>query len=730
MGREKQSKTEKTRSNGNLDDGVGEASKMQMIKRKTWMTSRREKWLVGLGVILHAVYMLSIFDIYFKSPIVHGMDPVKPRFSPPAKRLVLIIGDGLRADKFYELDEKGNTRAPFLRSVIKQRGRWGVSHARPPTESRPGHVSILAGFYEDPSAVTKGWKDNPVEYDSVLNRSHHIFSYGSPTVVPLFCGALPHCTWNSYPHEFEDYATEGSFLDEWSFDEFQSLLNRSKEDQKLQQLLQQDNIVVFLHLMGCDINGHSHRPFSSTYLNNIKVLDEISHKVYNLMEGYFKDNRTAYIFTADHGMSDKGSHGDGHPTCTNTPLVAWGAGVKSSKPASKNQSHGIPTPNEWGLDGIERVDVNQADISPLMSTLLGQPYPVNSVGILPLDYVDLAESEQVEAVLANTKQILNQFLRNFSLKLIGDQNIKQSNSFFFKPFEPLANYSSVLDKIEEFISTKDYQSAMELSENLRKLALDGLHYFQTYDWMMLMTMVTLGYIGWIVYLVIHVLQSYTSLPDKIMGEEQAVQLENKPQKVYILGSLFIGAFSILLYIGRSPPLYHAYMIMTVFLWTQILSEYQFLNALWKMLQKEKLGYIIKLLVYCVMSLLVAEFLVHSFTERRLYTLCFLIVGVVAPLYLYRAIPWRSWIPAFIWASCWCLSIFTLMPAEIPDNTLLVIGSGALIILIGIAARLLELYAKESKYWPTIINHELSKPKLPMLFHLQVLQFATVEMINI
>jgi len=160
--------------------------------------------------------------------------------------VITAAGDGLRADKFYELDEKGNTRAPFLRSVIKQWGRWGVSHARPPTESRPGHVSILAGFYEDPSAVTKGgyitavflfsylqkknknknwanqpcllnfwsvllnyagWKDNPVEYDSVLNRSRHIFSYGSPTVVPLFCGTLPHCKWNSYPHEFEDYAT-------------------------------------------------------------------------------------------------------------------------------------------------------------------------------------------------------------------------------------------------------------------------------------------------------------------------------------------------------------------------------------------------------------------------------------------------------------------------------------------------------------------------------------------
>jgi hypothetical protein len=64
--------------------------------------------------------------------------------------------DGLRADKFFEPDERGRYRAPFLRGVIEEKGRWGVSHARPPTESRPGHVSLIAGFYEDPSAVTKG----------------------------------------------------------------------------------------------------------------------------------------------------------------------------------------------------------------------------------------------------------------------------------------------------------------------------------------------------------------------------------------------------------------------------------------------------------------------------------------------------------------------------------------------------------------------------------------------
>lgn len=95
-------------------------------------------------------------------------------------------------------------------------------------------------------------------------------------------------------------------MDEWSFDQFQNLLNRSNQDPKLKQLLEQDKLVVFLHLLGCDSNGHAHKPFSSIYLNNVKVVDKIAEKVYNLMQSYFKDNQTAYIFTADHGMSDKG----------------------------------------------------------------------------------------------------------------------------------------------------------------------------------------------------------------------------------------------------------------------------------------------------------------------------------------------------------------------------------------------------------------------------------------
>ncbi|KAK9272092.1 hypothetical protein L1049_002461 [Liquidambar formosana] len=689
-----------------------------------WWLKRRERWIVGLGVVLHAVYMLSIFDIYFKSPIVHGIEPVTPRFNAPAKRLILLVADGLRADKFFEPDSEGNYRAPFLRSVIKEQGRWGVSHARPPTESRPGHVSIIAGFYEDPSAVTKGWKANPVEFDSVFNRSRHTISFGSPDIVPIFCGALPHSTWKTYPHEFEDFATDASFLDEWSFDQFQSLLNKSNEDPKLKQLLLQDNLVIFLHLLGCDSNGHAHRPYSSIYLNNVKVVDHIAKNVYTLVEDYFKDNRTSYIFTADHGMSDKGSHGDGHPSNTDTPLVAWGAGVKYPRPmSSSNHSddgfrfvdehlHDMPTPKEWGLNGLERVDVNQADIAPLMSTLVGLPCPVHSVGNLPLGYINLVEAEEVEAVLANTKQILNQFLRKSQLK--------QSNSLHFKPFKPLAQYSSVLDQIEDLISVRDYEAALKLSQNLRSLALEGLHYFQTYDWLMLMTVVTLGYIGWMVYLVLHVLQSYTSLPENIFRKQQPVQLRNNTGKVYLCGCLMMGVLFILLFLEHSSLLYHAYTAMTVYLWTQIFSEYRFLKALWQDLRGRKFSYVTKILATCAVSIFILEFLVNSFTERKLYTWCFLIVGVVASFYLFFSILRRSGIPIFVWVACWSLSVFTLMPAEIPDNTALVIASGAMIIMVGVAARWLDLHTEGDSYWLCITNHGKKKTSFPMLFHLQAL----------
>lgn len=72
----------------------------------------------------------------------------------------------------------------------------------------------------------------------------------------------------------------------------------------------------------------------------------------------------------------------------------------------------------------------------------------------------------------------------------------------------------------------------------------------------------------------------------------------------------MGLVCILLLVEHSPLLYHAYFAMTILLWTQIFSEYQFIKALWKEMQQREVYYFIKLIATCIVSVFVLEILVQ------------------------------------------------------------------------------------------------------------------------
>ena len=125
--------------------------------------------LLLIGLVFHLVYIGTVFDCYFTSPVVHGM----LRHSLPsgeAKRLVLIVGtpsrsralalihsrgtgDGLRADLlfakngFHMVPGAPEVVAPHLRSIVQEKGAFGISHTRVPTESRPGHVALIGTHF-------------------------------------------------------------------------------------------------------------------------------------------------------------------------------------------------------------------------------------------------------------------------------------------------------------------------------------------------------------------------------------------------------------------------------------------------------------------------------------------------------------------------------------------------------------------------------------------------------
>lgn len=76
-----------------------------------------QKWVLVICFLVHVVFLISVFDIYFTSPIIKGVSSIENDIPAPAKRLVLFVGDGLRVDSFYNIREHG-TLVPYLRLVI------------------------------------------------------------------------------------------------------------------------------------------------------------------------------------------------------------------------------------------------------------------------------------------------------------------------------------------------------------------------------------------------------------------------------------------------------------------------------------------------------------------------------------------------------------------------------------------------------------------------------------
>ncbi|XP_068092856.1 GPI ethanolamine phosphate transferase 1 isoform X2 [Hyperolius riggenbachi] len=647
-----------------------------------------------LGLFVHLVFFGSIFDIYFTSPLVHGMSPQNTVLPSPAKRLVLFVADGLRADTFFELDENGHSRAPYLREIIQKRGSWGVSHTRVPTESRPGHVALIAGFYEDVSAVAKGWKENPVEFDSVFNESVYTWSWGSPDILPMFAKGASgdHVYTHCYSASIEDFASEDATkLDTWVFDHVKDFFRSAHSNQTLFNKLNKDKIVFFLHLLGLDTNGHGHRPGSSEYKENLKKVDEGVREIETLIEEFYgNDDKTAFILTSDHGMTDWGSHGSGHPSETLTPLVAWGAGINYPR---HNQMQHDALSKEWNLESFERNDVNQADVAPLMAALIGVPYPMNSVGVLPVEYLNSSSLFKAECMLTNALQILEQY------KVKMAQKKETTLSFLFSPFSllPESKQLDILRKTRSHIQAGNYKEGMVLCRTLMDLALQGLTYYHTYDRFFLGISVVMGFTGWISYVTLIILKTDTSIT-------RTTEMRNRAPSTPVRYGFYALAVSTVFFliIQSSPWTYYVYCLLPINIWYAASKEFWLLHHLRVYVVTAST---VRVLGFIIVIVFAVELLVLSFFYRSVLT-----IGLIA--FACWPLVKKQWTQAKItflsWALlCLLLAVFPLMPVVgRKPNITLVTWAGLLALLIALASLMLlwknkERTIKEKDFTPHI-----------------------------
>ncbi|ORY09517.1 GPI ethanolamine phosphate transferase 1 [Clohesyomyces aquaticus] len=648
-------------------------------------------WFICIAVVFHLIYIYSIFSIYFVSPIVHGMrEHHVDAKEPPAQRLVLFVGDGLRADKAFQsfpdpspADEASEDAkrprplAPFLRSRVLSHGTFGVSHTRVPTESRPGHVALIAGLYEDVSAVMTGWKLNPVNFDSVFNRSRHTWSWGSPDILPMFeQGAVPgRVDTEMYDAEFEDFSKDAFHLDTWVFDRVKKLFEEAKVNATLDAELRKDKNVFFLHLLGLDTTGHGYRPYSKQYLHNIKVVDQGVQEITELIDDYYGDGKTAFVFTADHGMSDWGSHGDGHPDNTRTPLVVWGSGVAppviNSTGLAKGHEDGFSS--DWGFDNIHRHDVSQADVASLMAYLVGLDFPTNSVGELPLPYLAADQKSKAEALLANAKEILEMY----HVK----EDMKKSTELYYKPFSGLGDETHSVEfriaQIQALIDEDKADEAIQQSHELIHLGLQGLRYLQTYDWLFLRTLVTAGYVGWIVFAI-------TTVIDLHVLHQESETLRTMSSMI-VFSSILVGLYSVLI-IQQSPLIYYAYAFFPVMFWEEIWARRSALMQGCKVLLRDVKSQadVVKLVLSVLGCIGLLEALVQSYFHREIFTICYLL-AISWPAFYGKDFIEKNVLLVLTWAtSCMAMSVFTLLPAnKVEDLSLILIGGG-LMFAVGLA----------------------------------------------
>jgi hypothetical protein len=301
-------------------------------------------------------------------------DPATPRL---ARRVFLVVIDGLRLDRSYEL--------PFL-DELRRRGVDSEAAAHYPTWSRPNYVSILTGVPPHASGVRTNHHVTPVQLDSLMDRARaaglrvavatdydvlpRLFlrrqGHGRPpsTTAPdgQAAGAPPDPDAEAAPDldsleqpsalpgsRAPDADLASPFDDAryapWpgGFSEAGSALAAGHAD------------LVILLVGAVDAAGHAYGGNSPQYRDAAVIADRAVARVLARVDL----SRDAVIVTADHGHTGRGGHGGVEPEVLAVPLIAAGAGIRP---------------------GATAVDARLIDLAPTVSALLGLPAPGHGLG--------------------------------------------------------------------------------------------------------------------------------------------------------------------------------------------------------------------------------------------------------------------------------------------------------------------------------------------------------------
>lgn len=144
----------------------------------------------------------------------------------------------------------------------------------------------------------------------------------------------------------------------------------------------------------------------------------------------------------------------------------------------------------------------------------------------------------------------------------------------------------IVTQIQHLIHARDYIAAEALANTLVELSLRGLRYFQTYDWLFLRGTITLGYVGWCFYCLVHLI-GYDVLRGPVEAYPRVQMLVRKLTvpttfidivfQVDLASTLVFAGLAGMIWVQRMPIMYYAYIFFPVLFWNQVLRNAGYLQ---------------------------------------------------------------------------------------------------------------------------------------------------------
>ncbi len=328
--------------------------------------------LGALGAVQAALTGASfMFDLEQTDPALSKRAPalVDPRTPRLARRVFVVIVDGLRLDRSYEL--------PFL-DELRRRGVDSEATSHYPSWSRPNYVSILTGVPPRASGVRTNHHEAPVALDSLMDRARaaglHVATATDYDVLPRMflrprSGEPEHAADDGDGDSDSDAAPELARAAPGAapavrspdanlvspFDDARYAPWPGGFSEAGSALAAGDADLVVLLVGAVDAAGHARGGDSPAYREAAETADHALARVLSRIDL----TQDAVVVTADHGHTGRGGHGGVEPEVLAVPLIAAGAGIRPGAIAN---------------------DARLIDVAPTVAALLALPAPGHGLG--------------------------------------------------------------------------------------------------------------------------------------------------------------------------------------------------------------------------------------------------------------------------------------------------------------------------------------------------------------